>query len=181
MGFSAMRVTELTVRRFCDSWSMRPLPGVTLTLCCLSALLLAGCGSVRISTQGVTPTAGSVTSVQVVRGSLGGLPPDVAETIDRAIRQRLESQQLPPGNGAIATWRVLRSDAGSRAGSALTLGFSGSAEVVIGVRLTTPTGQLIQEFEAAGSDNSQGSRQLNAGAFAGRAAADQIAQVVGRR
>jgi len=142
--------------------------------------LLCSCGSVAVRESGVIPNPGTVISVQVIRSSTGALPADVIATIDRAIRQRLDDHGLPAGAGARATWRVIQGEEGSRAGSAISLGISGSASVTLGVRLTTASGQLIQEFETAGSDNSMGPRYNNAGTFAGRAAGDQIARVLGR-
>lgn len=152
-----------------------------MRLCALLLTIgLCGCGTVALRASGVTPQPGTITSVQVTRGATGALPGDVAATIDRAIQGRLDHHGLPAGSGARATWRVIQCEEGSRAGSAISLGMSGSASVTIGVRLTTASGQLIQEFETAGSDNSMGPRYNNAGAFAGRAAGDQIARVLGR-
>ena len=149
-------------------------------LIALLVFLVAGCGTVAVRESGLTPQPGTITTVQVTRGATGALPGDVAATIDRAIQSRLDHHGLPAGSGARATWRVIQCEEGSRAGSAISLGISGSASVTLRVRLTTASGQLIQEFETAGSDNSMGPRYNNAGAFAGRAAGDQIARVLGR-
>lgn len=117
----------------------------------------------------------------LVRGDLGDLPADVANACEQALRSRLDYHGLTAGPGIRASWRVERFEAGNRTGSMLTFGLAGSATVAIEVRLTTATGTVAQSFVASGSDNSIGARQQNAGRFAGRAAADQIARVLGTK